>query len=84
MDSNHYITFCTERKKGQHLTLEERGAIKALHKQGLGVRAIARNIGYSPSTISYEFKRGTPIRKSSKGRTSRYSPKLARIRLQSQ
>lgn len=44
MDSKHYITFCTKPKKGQHLTLEERGAIKALHKQGLSVRRLPETL----------------------------------------
>ena len=41
MDCQDYITVKAERKKGQHLGAEERGAIKALVKQGLGKRAIA-------------------------------------------
>ena len=44
-----YSTEMAERKKGQHLRMEERGAIKALEKQGLGVRAIARAIGCAPT-----------------------------------
>ena len=76
MDSQEYTTMSAERKRGQHLGPEERGAIKALKRQGLGVRAIARNIGCSPATIHNELKRGTPARKSSKGRAPGYSPKL--------
>ena len=68
MDCQEYITVSAERKRGQHLGPEERGAIKALAKQGLGVGAIARNIGCAPSTIHYELRRGTPARKSSKGK----------------
>jgi IS30 family transposase len=75
MDNNNYITISAERKKGQHLRKEERGAIQALTKQGLGVRAIARNIGCSPSTISYELRRGTPPRKSNRGKAPGYSAK---------
>ena len=77
MDCQEYITVSAERKRGQHLGPEERGAIKALAKQGLGVGAIARNIGCAPSTIHYELRRGTPARKSSKGKAPGYSPKLA-------
>ena len=33
MDCQDYITELVERKKGQHLRMEERGAIKALEKQ---------------------------------------------------
>ena len=76
MDNNDSITVSAERKKGQHLSLEDRGAVKALLKQGLGVRGIARNIGCSPSTISYELRRGTPTRKSNRGQAPGYSPKL--------
>lgn len=75
MDYQDYTTFQPERKKGQHLGPEERGAIKALLKQGLGIRAIARVIGCAPSTVTNELKRGTPPRKSSKGRAPVYSPK---------
>lgn len=38
LDSN---TFDTKRKEGKHLTLDERGAIQALNRQGLSLRAIA-------------------------------------------
>jgi hypothetical protein len=43
MDCQDYITVKAERKKGQHLGAEERGAIKVLVKQGLGIRAIAQS-----------------------------------------
>ena len=48
MDCHHCITESAERKKGQHLRMEDRGAIKVLKKQGLGPRAIARQIGCAP------------------------------------
>mgnify|MGYP000982180422 FL=1 len=70
-----YSTEMAERKKGQHLRMEERGAIKALEKQGLGVRAIARAIGCAPTTVTNELRRGTPARKSTRGRTPSYSPR---------
>ena len=70
-----YSTEMAERKKGQHLRMDERGAIKALEKQGLGVRAIARAIGCAPTTVTNELRRGTPARKSTRGRTPSYSPK---------
>ena len=75
MDKNDYITKNAERKRGKHLTAEDRGAIQALRKEGFGIRAIARNIGCAPATVSNELKRGTPPRKSSKGRAPGYSPK---------
>jgi len=76
MDYQDYITVAAERKKGQHLSMVERGAIKALKQQGLGIRAIAREVGCAPSTITNELRRGTPVRKSTKGKAPGYSPKL--------
>ena len=73
MDCHHYITDLPERKSGQHLQREERGAIQALKRQGLSNRAIARALGCSPTTIGNELRRGTPPRKSSKGRAPGYS-----------
>ena len=35
MDCHHYTTELAERKRGQHLQREERGAIQALKRQGL-------------------------------------------------
>ena len=72
MDCRHYITDLPERKSGQHLQREERGAIQALKRQGLSNRAIARALGCSPTTIGNELRRGTPSRKSSKGRAPGY------------
>ena len=76
MDCYHCNTESAERKKGQHLRMEDRGAIKVLKKQGLGTRAIARQIGCAPSTVTNELRRGTPTRKSNKGKAPGYSPKL--------
>ena len=73
MDCRHYITDLPERKRGQHLQPEERGAIQALKRQGLSNRAIARELGCSPTTIGNELRRGTPPRKSSKGRAPGYA-----------
>ena len=75
MGCRHYITDLPERKSGQHLQREERGAIQALKRQGLSNRAIARELGCSPTTIGNELRRGTPPRKSSKGRAPGYSAK---------
>ncbi len=75
MDCQEYITIPAERKKGQHLQREERGAIQHLKRQGLSNRATAREIGCSPSTVGYELARGTPLRKSNKGRKPGYSAK---------
>lgn len=76
MDRHHCITESAERKKGQDLRKEDRGAIKVLKKQGLGPRAIAGQIGCAPSTVTNELRRGTPARKSNKGKAPGYSPKL--------
>ena len=73
MDCQDYITGPAERKKGQHLQREERGAIQHLKCQGYTNRAIAREIGCSPSTVANELRRGTPPRKSNKGRKPGYS-----------
>ena len=73
MDCQDYITELVERKKGQHLQREERGAIQHLKNAGYTNRAIARAIGCSPTTVGNELKRGTPPRKSSKGRKPGYS-----------
>lgn len=75
MDWKNYTTETAERKKGQHLQREERGAIQHLKRQGYSNRAIAREIGCSPSTVANELRRGTPPRKGSKGRIPGYSAK---------
>ena len=79
MDCHHCITESAERKKGQHLRMEDRGAIKVLKKQGLGPRAIARQIGCAPSTVTNELRRGTPTRKSNKGKAPGYSPSWEKL-----
>ena len=70
--------YCTtneqERKRGQHLRAEERGAIQSLKRLGYSNRAIARELNCSPSTIGYELKRGTADYKG-KGRKPQYSAK---------
>lgn len=75
MDCQQYITNLAERKRGQHLQREERGAIQTLKRQGLSNRAIARALGCSPTTVGNELQRGTPPRKSNKGRAPGYSAK---------
>ena len=60
MDTTNSITNTAERKRGEHLSSEDRGAIQQLKKLGYSNRAIAREIGCSPSTVGYELKRGTP------------------------
>ncbi len=45
-------------KQYKHLTVFERGQIKALRDAGWTIRAIARCLHRSPGTISRELKRG--------------------------
>ena len=73
MDCQDYIAESVDRKKGQHLQREERGAIQHLKNAGYTNSAIAREIVCSPTTVGNELKRGTPPRKSSKGRKPGYS-----------
>ena len=70
MTKKHFTTIYGERKRGHHLGSEERGVIQALKKLGYSNRAIARELGCSPSTVGYELKRGTP-QYSGRGRIQR-------------
>ncbi len=45
-------------EKGKYLLLEERVIIQIRIKDSFSLRPIAREIDCSPSTISYEVKRG--------------------------
>ncbi len=47
---------------GRYLSFEERENIAMLHAQRRGVRAIARQLGRSPSTISRELRRNAATR----------------------
>lgn len=47
---------------GRYLSFGEREEIAILHAQGAGVRAIARELGRSPSTISRELRRNASTR----------------------
>jgi transposase, IS30 family len=47
---------------GRYLSFPEREEIALHHAQGLGVRAIARELGRSPSTISRELRRNAATR----------------------
>lgn len=57
MDKIHSNT--NTHKKGKHLSFEERVIIQLRLKDGFSIRAIAREIGCSPTTVSNEIKRGT-------------------------
>jgi IS30 family transposase len=47
---------------GRYLSFSEREEIALLRAQGLGIRAVARRIGRSPSTISRELRRNVATR----------------------
>ena len=57
MDSLH--STMNQHVKGKHLSFEERVIIQVRLKDGWSLRAIARELNCSPSTISYKVKRGT-------------------------
>jgi len=60
MDCQDYTTCQSERKRGQHLGLDDRGAIQQMHRLGYSNRAIARALKCSPTTIGNELCRGIP------------------------
>ena len=68
-------------KQYKHLTVFERGQIKALRDAGWTIRAIARCLHRSPSTISRELKRGSVTQMTSEYQTyTVYFPETAQIR----
>ena len=75
MDQLHSNTDETSRKRGTHLTLDQRGAIQILKRQGLSLRDIAAAIGCAHATVWYELRRGTPQRTSNRGRIPIYMAK---------
>jgi transposase, IS30 family len=75
MDQPNFTTDYTTRKKGKHLTLDERGVIQALYEMEYPLRKIAAALNCSPSTIYYELKRGTPERNGNRGRNPKYNAK---------
>jgi transposase, IS30 family len=56
------LTSTTEPEGRRYLRFEEREEIMRLQAAGLGVRAIAREIGRHPSTVSRELKRAVGVR----------------------
>lgn len=57
MDCPHSTT--VSHKKGKPLSYEERVLIQIRLKDNYSIRAIAREIGCSPSTVSNEIARGS-------------------------
>ncbi len=74
MEHIHSNTDFTERKRGQHLSLDERGIIQALKKEGRSNHYIADRLNCSVTTIGYELRRDTPAY-CGKGRRPEYSAK---------
>ena len=75
MDHIHSNTMEDVRIPDRHLSLEERGMMQALHRQGLSLRNIAATVGCAHTTVFYELRRGTPERKSKHGRAPQYMAK---------
>ena len=79
MDCHHCITESAERKKGQHLRMEDRrkGYQSPSRSWGSGTRAIARQIGCAPSTVPrMSCGEARLLAEADKGKASGYSPKL--------
>lgn len=75
MEHLHSITKPYTRKRGKHLSFEDRCEIKHLRNDcHMTLRQIAEKINCSPSTVMYELRRGTSDKSSSKGRPSVYIP----------
>jgi IS30 family transposase len=68
------IPSIVEEPKGVRLSFTEREDIAALHAQRMGVRAIAREVGRDPATISRELRRVPP---QPCGRRNPYRPSSA-------
>ena len=73
-DYHDHITVESERKCGQHLGQEERGAVEQLKKLGYSLRSIAAKLNCSASTVLNELRRGPTTRKSAKGRRPQSIP----------
>ena len=59
MSRNYSTTIEPSPERGQHLKFEDRVSIKIYRRLKYTLRAIAEALGYSPSTIMYELRRGT-------------------------
>ena len=60
MNRNHFNTDEVVRKSGSYLTLAERGMIQALHKEGMSLRGIAKNVGCAPQERKPQAQRDWP------------------------
>lgn len=75
MNQSTFNTIEDVRKAGSQLSLEERGMIQALHRQGYSLRRITAEVGCAHTTVLYELRRGTPEKKVNRGRTPQYTAK---------
>ncbi len=75
MDHSHFNTDYAVHVHGKHLTLDERGQIQALHREGFSLREIAARVGCAHTTVMYELHRGTPKKKPGRGRAPIYTAK---------
>ncbi len=75
MDHSYSNTEFANHVHGKHLSLDERGQIQALHREGLSLRKIAERVGCAHTTVMYELRRGTPDKKPGRGRKPMYSAK---------
>lgn len=58
MDCQDFATFQTEQARGQHIRLDDHGAIQRLHKLGHSNRAIVWDLNCSSSTVGNGLRRG--------------------------
>jgi len=75
MDQSYSNTYENSRKLGKHLSLDERGVIQILHRQGMSLRGIAAEVGCAHTTVMYELRRGTPQHSGHRGRPPIYVAK---------
>lgn len=78
---DHLHSNINTHQKGKHLNFEDRIIIQVLHKQDKSLRAIAKELNCSPSTIMYELQRGQIDLYH--GKKQRYDAKTAQAKYQS-
>ena len=71
-------TINTDRERGKHLNFEDRCSIKVFRKLKYSMRRIADELNCSPSTIMYEFRRGTGERNGVRGHSPNTQPNVVR------
>lgn len=78
MNTPDYTTEVAECKRGQLLQREQRGIIWQMNREKCSIRAVARTIGCSPTTVGDELRRGMPPRTNKRGlcKTKRSLPSI--------